>query len=120
MRIGKRGFQARIKGDLHIEFGSEKLTSYAGLELVRRFLKGLRFFTELRRAEQEAGAGGDFSFGKAVLAVVAMLLAGAKRVRHLAFLRDDPLFLRFVGLSRAPIERSMDGRWSECRSERGP
>lgn len=117
MRIGKRGFEARIKGDLHIEFGGEKLTSHAGLELVRRFLKGLKFFAELRRAEREAGAGGDFSFGKAVLAVLAMLLAGAKRVRHLAFLRDDPLFLRFVGLSRAPTERSL-GRALERMSFR--
>ena len=29
MRIGKRGFEARVKGDLSIEFGAEKLTSHA-------------------------------------------------------------------------------------------
>lgn len=27
MRIGKRGFQARVKADLHIEYGDENLTS---------------------------------------------------------------------------------------------
>jgi hypothetical protein len=117
VRIGKRGFQARIKGDLRIEFGDENLTSFAGLELLRRFLKGLNFFAELHRAERRAKVGGDFSFAKTVLAVLALLLAGAKRVRHLAFMGDDPMFLRFVGLSRAPTERSL-GRALERMSFR--
>lgn len=50
MRIGKRGFEARIKGKLRLEFGSEQLTSYAGLELVRRLLGRLEVFRELRAA----------------------------------------------------------------------
>ncbi len=107
VRIGKRGFQARIKGNLHVEFGEEKLTSFAGLELVRRFLRGLDFIAELRRSERRLAIGGDFSFSKLVLAVVAMLLTGARRLHHVAFLRDDPIFLRFAGLSRAPTERSV-------------
>ncbi len=107
MRIGKRGFQARIKGNLHIEFGDEKLTSFAGLELVRRFLRGLDFFAELRRSEKKLAVGGDFSFTKVILTVVAMLLTGAKRLHHVEFLRDDPIFLRFAGLSKAPTERSL-------------
>jgi hypothetical protein len=42
-----------------------------------------------------------------VLTVVAMLLAGAKRLEHLLFMGSDPLLLRFVGLSRAPSARSL-------------
>jgi hypothetical protein len=107
VRIGKRGFDSRIKGDLRIEFGEEKLTSHAGLELVRRFLRGVGLFGALRASASRVGIGGDFSFGKTVLAVVGMLLVGGKRLHHLEFLRDDPLFLRFAGLSRAPTERSL-------------
>ncbi len=107
MRIGKREFEARIKGNLQLEFGSEQLTSHAGLELVRRLLKGLGFFRELREAAARTGVGGDVSFGKVVLIVVGMLVVGAKRLRHLAYLRDDPVFLRFAGLSRAPTDRSL-------------
>jgi hypothetical protein len=117
VRIGKRGFETRIKGDVHIEFGSEKLTSFAGLELIRRFLKRTRFFAELRLASMRANVGGDLSFVKVVLLVVGMLLTGAKRLRHLEFMRDDPLFLRFVGLSRAPTDRSL-GRALERMSWR--
>jgi integrase len=44
VRIGKRGFAAPIKGKLRVEFADEQLSSYAGLELVRRYLeeRGLR------------------------------------------------------------------------------
>lgn len=107
MRIGKRGFEGRVKGDLSIEFGDEKLTSHAGLELLRRFLRGLGFCSALRDGEKKMRMGGDFSLSKVVLTVVGMLLVGAKRLRHLTFIGSDPLFLRFVGLSRAPSERSL-------------
>ena len=107
MRIGKGCFEARIKGDLKIEFGDEKLTSHAGLELLRRFLRGLGLFAAVRASEKKVAIGGDFSFAKVVLSVLAMLLVGAKRLGHLAFLRDDPLFLRFAGLSLAPTARSL-------------
>jgi hypothetical protein len=107
VRIGKRGFDARIKGNLKLEFGDEKLTSHAGLELMRRFLRSLGFFPSLRDAERRLGIGGDFSLRKVVLTVVAMLLAGAKRLEHLLFVGNDPLLLRFVGASRAPTARSL-------------
>lgn len=107
MRIGKRGFEARIKGKLRVEFGSEQLTSYAGLELVRRLLGRLEFFRELRAATARLAVGGDVSFTKVVLIVVGMLVVGAKRLRHLAHLRDDPVFLRFAGLRQAPTDRSL-------------
>jgi hypothetical protein len=37
--------------------------------------------------------------GKTVLTVLALLLVGAKRLHHVSFLRNDPMFLRFAGLS---------------------
>lgn len=107
MRIGKRGFQARIKGNLHVQFGDEKLSSFAGLELVRRFLRRVGLFAELRESERRLGVGGDFSFCSLVLAIVGMLLTGAKRLHHISFLRDDPIFLRFARLARVPAERSL-------------
>ena len=107
MRIGKRGFGARIKGDLRIEFGHERLTSFAGLELVRRFLRRVGLHRALGELEKRAELGGDFSLRRTVLTVVAMLLVGGKRLHHLSFLRDDPIVLRFAGLSRAPTERSL-------------
>jgi hypothetical protein len=107
VRIGKRGFDARIKGNLKLEFGDERLTSHVGLELMRRFLRGVGFFDALRDAEKRLRIGGDFSLRKLVLTIVAMLLAGAKRLEHLLFIGSDPLLLRLVGASRTPTARSL-------------
>lgn len=107
MRIGKRGFTSRSKGDLRVEFGPEKLTSFAGLELFRRFLYQVGFLQALSAAEKRAAVGGDFSLANTVLTLLGMLLVGGKRLHHLTFLRDDPGFLRFAGLSRAPSERAV-------------
>lgn len=107
MRIGKRSFQARIKGEVPLTFGGESLTSHAGLELIRRFMKNVGLLSEIHRTSRRLNVGGDFSFARVVLTVVAMLLTGAKRLRHLEFLRSDPVVLRFSGMTQAPTARSL-------------
>jgi hypothetical protein len=74
---------------------------------MRRFLRGLDFFRLLRDAHRGLGVGGDFSLGKLVLTIVAMLLVGAKRLEQLRFMSHDPLLLRFAGASRMPTARSL-------------
>ncbi|HEY6724611.1 MAG TPA: hypothetical protein VI197_11285 [Polyangiaceae bacterium] len=39
--------------------------------------------------------------------MVLLLLVGGRRLRHLAFVQDDPVFLRFAGLNIAPTARSL-------------
>ena len=39
MRLSLAGLRRRIKGNLHIEFARQELTSYSGLELLRRYLR---------------------------------------------------------------------------------
>lgn len=107
MRIGKLGFRARIKGNLHIEHSEEHLTSYAGLELVRRFLRLLRFSSLLRRLERRVKPGGDLPLSSAIRLLLGMLLVGGRRLRHIRFLRNDPMLLRFAGVTRAPDERTL-------------
>lgn len=107
MRIGKRGFQAKVKGDLHIEYGDESLTSHAGLELVRRFIRTLELRKMLRGAELRLGMTGDVGLPALVMLVLAMLLAGARRLSHVAFLANDPVVLRFCGLLKLPSERTL-------------
>ena len=107
MRLRKRDFDARINGNLQFEFSDERLTSNAGLELFRQFIKALELPAALRSVGHRFDIGGDFTFCKVVLTVVALLLTGAKRVRHLEFVRTDPLFRRFVGVHRLPTARSL-------------
>lgn len=120
VRIGKRGFAARIKGELRFLFGDERLTSYAGLELFRGFLRQTGLQRELWESEKGLGLGGDLGFRAVVLMVVGMLLVGGRRLRHLSFLRDDPLFLRFAGLAKAPSPRSLSRNLKKLTSRTWP
>ena len=78
-----------------------------GLSCCAGFFEGLAFSRLFALVRKRLGPEEIFLFSKIVLAVVGMLLVGAKRLRHLTFMGSDPLFLRFVGLSRAPSERSL-------------
>ena len=51
-----------------------QLTTYAGLELFRRYARRIGLHDELLRSERRARIGGDFRFGACVTLVVAMLL----------------------------------------------
>ena len=52
----------------------------------------------------------DFGAARLSLLVLAMLIAGARRVRHVEYLRDDPLVERLCGLSRLPTWHTLE-RW---------
>ncbi len=54
-----------IKGNLHVEFGRHELTSYSGLELLRRSLRRLDLPRRLRAAC--TGTGGDSGGGRLAL-----------------------------------------------------
>ncbi len=107
MRLGKDGFRAPVKGKLHLEFGEERLTSYSGLELFRRFLLRMGIMQHLRGLGQRLRFRGDFPAGNFVLLILGMLLVGARRLRHVRYLRNDPMLCRFAELKRLPDERTL-------------
>jgi hypothetical protein len=97
-----------IKGKLHVEFVDQDLTSYSGLELLRRYLRQLNLPHRLRAAC--AGTGGDYGGGRLALLVLALLYVGARRLEHLRYVAGDPLIARFCGLARLPTARTV-GNW---------
>ena len=110
MRQRKAHLRGRVNGDLSLRFTGRGLTSYAGLELFRRYLTRLGFSRRLRRHLSECDPGGDFSSVAMVRLVVAMLLLGARRLRHVRYLAGDPMVERFCGLRALPSERTVS-RW---------
>ncbi len=102
MRLGKRSFRSKIKSEMHIEFGDESLSSHAGLEIFRRYLLSIGFVRRLRHSDAEKGWLGDLRFTSVVLLVVGAILVGARRLRHLEYLDNDPLVHRFAEMPRLP------------------
>jgi len=107
MRLKVRRLWWAIKRELPIQFGHEQLTSYGGLEVVRRYFHLIGLNARIRRALRQHGDGSDYGCTHLVLLVVGLLVAGARRLKHLRYLANDPLFARFCGLARIPSDRTV-------------
>src|SRR4030088_2548872 len=106
MRLKVRRLWRAIKRELPIQFGHEQLTSYGGLELVRRYFQLIGLNARIRRALGKP-AGGDYGGSPLVLLVVVFFVVGARRLQQLRYLANDSLFARFCGLSRIPSDRTV-------------
>jgi hypothetical protein len=105
--------RARVNGDLPLEFADVALTSYAGLELFGRYLRATGFNRVVRDAFAGAPAWGDFGTVPMVRLVIGLLVVGGRRLRHLAFVQDDPLFHRFCEVRVVPTARTLS-RWLQA------
>ncbi len=110
MRRPKAELRARVNGQLRLRYARTGLTSYAGLEFVRRWLDRDGWSTLLRRELATALPSTDYGVVGLVLVVLALLLSGGRRLRHLRYLDGDPLVRRFCGLRQLPTPRTL-GRW---------
>jgi hypothetical protein len=110
MRQRKLDLRARVNGDLALTFSDVALTSYAGLELFARYLRRTRFNAMVREIFRGLPLGGDYGVVAMVRLVIGLLVVGGRRLRHVAYLADDPLVRRFTGLRRLPTARTLS-RW---------
>ena len=88
------------------ELVRQQLTSYGGLELLRRYFRLLGLHRRIRQAFNGYGLGGDYGAGRLVLLVIALFVVGA-RLEHLRYLAHDPLVARLCGLARIPTDRTV-------------
>ena len=107
MRLKVRRLWRVIKRELPIQFGREQLTSYGGLELLRRYFQLIGLTQRLRQGFREHQLGGDYGCAHLVLLVIALLVVGARRLQHLRYVAGDALFARLCGLARIPSERTV-------------
>lgn len=117
VRLSRADLRRRINGDLSLRYEASGLTSYAGLELMTRFLRALDFKAHLRRIQASLPAS-DFGAVPMTLLVVVMMITGARRLRHVGYVTGDPLVERVCGLGRIPSQHTL-GRWLRGFDERG-
>lgn len=110
MRRPKAELRARVNGQLAFRYERPGLTSYAGVEFVRRWLHRERLVALLRRELAPALPPTDYGVVGLVLVVLALILSGGRRLRHLRYLEGDPIVRRFCGLRQLPTARTV-GRW---------
>jgi hypothetical protein len=93
-----------------LDFGEVHLTSYAGLALFQRYLRTMGFNALIRRAFRGAPLGGDFGVVAMVRVLVGLLVVGGRRLDHVAYVADDPVFRWFCRVQVLPTARTVS-RW---------
>jgi len=110
VRYSRAELRCRVNGSLSIRNECEGLTSLAGLELIRQYFSKLLLKNMIRRTVGACLPGSDYGSVSMLLLVLTLLISGGRRVRHVEYLRSDPLVLRCCGLKRLPSGRTL-GRW---------
>src|SRR6266699_3369672 len=105
MRLSVGTLRQVVKRDLPLAFVPQQLTSYGGLELLRRYLRRINLPRRLHTAC--TALGGDYSSSRLGLLLLALPYVGARRLEHLQYLVGDPLVRRFAGLARVPTARTV-------------
>ena len=129
MRLKVAGLRGVVKRDLPIEFTNEQLTSYGGLEVLRRYFQRIGLHARLRNALADSGMGSDYGASRLALLLVTLFVIGARRLEHLAYVATDPLIRRICGLGtllagntrnsgRSTGRSARAGRSSGCRRSR--
>ncbi len=109
VRLRRADLKRRINGELTLRYEAGGLTSFAGLELVGRFFRRLDLQGALRRVVR-ALPSSDFDSVRLSVLLLTMLMAGARRVRHVVYMGGDPVVQRLCGLRRLPTYHTL-GRW---------
>src|SRR5882672_4265691 len=110
MRRRKADLRGRVNGNLAFRFAHQGLTSHAGLEFVRRYFGASGVGSLLRQMVGTVLPSTDFGAPRMVLVLLALLMSGGRRLRHVRYLDGDPMVLRLCGLTRLPTPRTV-GRW---------
>src|SRR3989475_10117081 len=90
MRLRIGALRQRVKANLPIEFVPQRLTSYGGLELIRRYFRRLDLRRRTDQVLAAAGARSDYGSGRVLLLVLALLVVGARRLEHLQYIGGEP------------------------------
>src|SRR5260370_31637003 len=80
MRLSVTSLRRMVKRPLHVEFGPQQLTSYSGLELLRRYLRQHDLPSRLRVAC--AAPGGDYGGRRLALLLFALPYLRAPPLQH--------------------------------------
>src|SRR2546425_8594681 len=98
MRLSVASLRRMIKGKLHVEFVRQELTSYSGLEVLRRYLRQRELPSRLRAAC--AATGGDYGGGRLAPLVLALVFVGGRRLGALRDVAGGPLIAPLCGFGR--------------------
>ncbi len=110
MRSRRADLRKRINAQLALRFCCSGLTCYSGLELIRWYFNRLDLRRQIKDILTHRLPATDFGAVPMTLLVLALVIVGGRRVRHIGYLQSDPMVRRFCGLEQVPVDRTV-ARW---------
>lgn len=102
MRYKKSNLIARRNKLLPIKFVKQDMTTYSGLTFIDHFLRLHKIHRRIKGSLRSYKFKGDYNIGDILYVLLISFFVGAERLRHLDYLKNDPLFCRIVRLTRIP------------------
>src|SRR5262249_13950133 len=97
------------KSFLKIEFASQDITAYGGLEMIRRDFRTIHLHRKVQTEFFSYDVGGDYRAVHMNLVIEGFVLFGGRRFEELSYVCEDPVVKRVCGLLSLPRERSVAG-----------
>lgn len=108
MRLSVASLRRMVKRPVPVGFVHQELTSYIGLELLRRYPRQLAL--PCRPRSGCTAIAGNYGGGRLALLFLTLFYVGVRRPEHLRYVAGDPLTARVCGLARIPTARTV-GNW---------
>ena len=83
MRLSKADLPGRVNSSLRLRYEAKALTSFAGLELIRRYFRSIDLAGRIRRHLKVLELEEDYGVVSMVLLVLGLLICGGRRLQHL-------------------------------------
>jgi hypothetical protein len=93
--------------DIRVEFTGKNLTKFGGIQLVKKFLRGLRVKEELQSAVGIEKRDRKFSVGGMLICLIYALILDMKRQSDTLMLRLDKVFQKIAGLDDYPVQSTI-------------
>ena len=102
MKSSRAQIHSRVHSIPQMQFDDQRLTSCSGLVIFQPLFKTLELKSRLQRCFKHIGRQGIYGIHTIVMILVVHILIGHRRIRELAYYKDDPMVLRLLGLRRMP------------------
>ena len=102
MKSSKAQIHSRVYSIPTIQFDDQRLTSCSGLVVFQSLFKALKLKKRLQPCFKHLRRKGVYGIHTILMVLIVHILIGHRRLRELAYYKDDPMVLRLLGLRQMP------------------
>lgn len=114
MRCSEAEIHSRVHSVPEIRFDDQRLTSCSGLAVFQSHFQSLKLRSRLRSCFSRSKQSGTYGMHTIFLLLVVHILIGYRKLRDVAYYRDDPMVQRVLGLRQLPDASTISRGLSLC------